>query len=79
VGWILSVMDTLSLPRPRPAIGIIPLGTGNDLARSLNWGGKYRDKPLRKLLLDIAKADVMELDRWSLNVSRVPNLGMKIL
>ena len=49
MGWILSVMDSLDLPRPRPAIGIIPLGTGNDLARSLNWGGKYRDKPLRKV------------------------------
>lgn len=72
VGWILSVMDALDLPRPRPAIGIIPLGTGNDLARSLNWGGKYRDKPLRKVLLDVAKAEVVELDRWSLKVTRLP-------
>ncbi len=65
-------MDSLDLPRPRPAIGIIPLGTGNDLARSLNWGGKYRDKPLRKVLMDIAKADIVELDRWSLKVSKAP-------
>ena len=76
VGWILSVMDALDLPRPRPAIGIIPLGTGNDLARSLNWGGKYRDKPLRKVLLDIAKAEVVELDRWSLKVTRLPYSGI---
>ena len=75
VGWILSVMDALDLPRPRPAIGIIPLGTGNDLARSLGWGGKYRDKPLRKVLLDIAKAEVVELDRWSLKVTRLPYSG----
>ena len=47
----------------RPAIGIIPLGTGNDLSRSLNWGGKYRDKPLRKVLIDIAKADIINMDR----------------
>ena len=69
-------MDALDLPRPRPAIGIIPLGTGNDLARSLNWGGKYRDKPLRKVLLDIAKAEVVELDRWSLKVTRLPYSGI---
>ena len=66
VGWILSVMDSMksSFPRGRrPAIGIIPLGTGNDLSRSLNWGGKYRDKPLRKVLIDIAKADAINMDR----------------
>ena len=66
VGWILSVMDSMksSFPRGRrPAIGIIPLGTGNDLSRSLNWGGKYRDKPLRKVLIDIAKSDVVSMDR----------------
>ena len=73
VGWVLSVMDSMksSFPRGRrPAIGIIPLGTGNDLSRSLNWGGKYRDKPLRKVLIDIAKSDVVYMDRY---FTRVPN------
>jgi len=70
VGWILSVMDSMSFPPGQtPAIGIIPLGTGNDLSRSLNWGGKYRDKPLRKVLLDMAKADVTHMDRWTLKVN----------
>ena len=72
VGWILSVMDEMDFGRPRPAIGIIPLGTGNDLSRSLNWGGKFRDKPLRKVLIDIKKADVVDLDRWSLTVTDPP-------
>ena len=60
-------------PGQTPAIGIIPLGTGNDLSRSLNWGGKYQNKPLRKVLIDMAKADVTQMDRWTLKVDMDPS------
>lgn len=36
-GWILSVIDKLSMTRP-PPLAILPLGTGNDLSRTLNFG-----------------------------------------
>jgi hypothetical protein len=38
VGWVLSILDQLEFSPP-PAGGVLPLGTGNDLARALGWGG----------------------------------------
>lgn len=37
VGWILSTLDKLEISKP-PAVAILPLGTGNDLSRTLNFG-----------------------------------------
>jgi len=36
VAWILQTLDELDVPK-KPAVGILPLGTGNDLARVLGW------------------------------------------
>jgi len=70
VGWILSSLDRISWPHGRsPPVGIIPLGTGNDLSRSLHWGGRYKDKPLKKVLHDVEVANMEKLDRWRLHLS----------
>ena len=34
VGWLLSVLDKVPID-PLPPVGVLPLGTGNDLSRSL--------------------------------------------
>jgi diacylglycerol kinase (ATP) len=71
VGWILSALDELGWEES-PPVGIIPLGTGNDLARCLKWGGGYEGENLDKILQQIVNAEIVQLDRWRIKVNSIP-------
>ncbi|KAG9510796.1 Diacylglycerol kinase theta [Fragariocoptes setiger] len=68
VGWVLQCLDNVGQDSvcQSPPCAILPLGTGNDLARVLRWGSGYTggEDPL-SLLKDIIEAEAVILDRWT--------------
>jgi len=71
VTWILTALEKAaektSVHLLDVPVAIVPLGTGNDLARSLGWGGKLRAIPeLLEYLRYVVEAEIVEMDQWRL-------------
>uniref|UniRef100_H3CDE9 Diacylglycerol kinase n=1 Tax=Tetraodon nigroviridis TaxID=99883 RepID=H3CDE9_TETNG len=76
VGWVLSELDKLRLHKQQCQLGVLPLGTGNDLARVLGWGGLCDDDAqLLQILEKLERATTKMLDRWSVMTYEVPSTG----
>uniref|UniRef100_A0A8C8FQ37 Diacylglycerol kinase n=1 Tax=Oncorhynchus tshawytscha TaxID=74940 RepID=A0A8C8FQ37_ONCTS len=72
VGWVLSELDKLNLHK-QCQLGVLPLGTGNDLARVLGWGGLCDDDAqLLQILEKLERATTKMLDRWSVMTYELP-------
>uniref|UniRef100_F7BA62 Diacylglycerol kinase n=1 Tax=Monodelphis domestica TaxID=13616 RepID=F7BA62_MONDO len=72
VGWVLSEIDTLGLHK-QCQLGVLPLGTGNDLARVLGWGSLCDDDTqLLQILEKMERATTKMLDRWSVMTWEAP-------
>jgi len=67
VSWIISALERMTLTR-NPPIAILPLGTGNDLARMHGWGGGYNNESLISILEQVAESYISLLDRWEMNL-----------
>eukprot|EP00811_Abedinium_folium_P032393 NODE_5442_length_1769_cov_31.568210.p1 GENE.NODE_5442_length_1769_cov_31.568210~~NODE_5442_length_1769_cov_31.568210.p1 ORF type:complete len:498 (+),score=102.45 NODE_5442_length_1769_cov_31.568210:105-1496(+) len=64
--WVLSRIEALSFDYVAP-VAILPLGTGNDLARVLGWGGGYQGGSVLDKLLQLSRAEICFLDRWTVS------------
>ncbi|KAI8802269.1 ATP-NAD kinase-like domain-containing protein [Cladochytrium replicatum] len=75
VGWILSLIEEVCSEfeaRP-PPVAIIPMGTGNDLARVLGWGGGWSwsaggGEEVVRILEEVVKSEEVVLDRWVVEI-----------
>ncbi|XP_025079180.1 diacylglycerol kinase delta-like isoform X4 [Pomacea canaliculata] len=66
IGWVLTEIDKLDLHR-QCQVGVLPFGTGNDLARVLGWGAAFDDDTqLPAVLEKLEHAQIKMLDRWSI-------------
>ncbi|XP_057416839.1 diacylglycerol kinase 7-like [Lotus japonicus] len=74
VGWVLGCLTDLRLQgrEPVPPVGIIPLGTGNDLSRSFGWGGSFPfawKSAVKKILHQLTTGPIQRLDSWRVSLA----------
>ena len=76
VGWVLSVLDVSQMQHiDFVSVGVIPLGTGNDMARFLGCGAGYRGEPLAPVIQALAVSETRLLDRWNIEVRSTAHSG----
>ncbi|KAL8159160.1 hypothetical protein V2J09_000697 [Rumex salicifolius] len=71
VAWVLNAIENFKFESP-PPVAILPLGTGNDLSRVLQWGGGFSNVEghgcLTNTLHDISRSAVAMVDRWGVQI-----------
>ena len=71
-GWVLSVLEEAwdALKCKEPPCALLPLGTGNDLARVLSWGPGYSGEKVLSILRSVENANLVHLDRYVINLHK---------
>ncbi|CAK1547185.1 unnamed protein product [Leptosia nina] len=68
IAWVLNALHTV--PHIKASVGILPMGTGNDLSRALRWGATC-DSVLdaHSIINSLMRAVEQPLDRWKVTIS----------
>lgn len=78
VTWVLHELEAckeenrhlFTSQNEEPAVGVVPAGTGNDLARSLGWGPKLKSVAALVGYVQWAlAADIVPLDQWQVTLT----------
>mmetsp|Transcript_32675 Transcript_32675/g.61414 ORF Transcript_32675/g.61414 Transcript_32675/m.61414 type:complete len:343 (+) Transcript_32675:460-1488(+) len=64
LSWMLKTVRVVWRGRPLPPVLPVPLGTGNDMARAMGWGGRVRTKHLASVLERAKTCRPAEVDYW---------------
>ncbi|KAI5651860.1 diacylglycerol kinase accessory domain-containing protein [Phthorimaea operculella] len=68
VAWLLNSL--CAVPHVKAAVGILPMGTGNDMSRVLGWGsGCDSLLDAHAIIEDITRAVEQPIDRWKITIS----------
>jgi diacylglycerol kinase (ATP) len=68
--WVVSELEAHGINPDRVALGVIPLGTGNDFSRSTGFGGGVTNIhfSLKSIISELVRAYVHPFDLWNVRV-----------
>ena len=61
-------------------VGVVPLGTGNDMARVMGWGARFDDEEkIPNILTDMEHSSFKLLDRWTIQFTEEKDVDVTSL
>ncbi|VDK62649.1 unnamed protein product [Onchocerca ochengi] len=77
-GTVSLALDAINELQRKLPVAVLPLGTGNDLSRTLGWGSGHEGLlDFCEICRDIRNAKTVKLDRWAVDIIHKRQLGIR--